>query len=98
MASKISCHGPVGSTLVIVIDTTIKIYITHFKYSGISGKTQIMFALLVTTGYLNLFTNFISLYNSSMKVMIIGSAYAALYLMFHGTYIWQQRLVLPSQP
>ena len=41
-----------------------------------------MFALVFTTRYLDLFTNFISLYNSSMKVIFIGSAFATVYLMF----------------
>jgi ER lumen protein retaining receptor len=41
-----------------------------------------MFALVFTTRYLDLFTNFISLYNSTMKVIFIASAYATVYLMF----------------
>jgi hypothetical protein len=36
--------------------------------SGISGKSQLLFALVFTTRYLDLFTSFISLYNTSMKV------------------------------
>lgn len=36
--------------------------------SGISGKSQILFALVFTTRYLDLLTAFISLYNSFMKV------------------------------
>ncbi|XP_053082782.1 ER lumen protein-retaining receptor 3 isoform X3 [Acinonyx jubatus] len=34
---------------------------------GISGKSQILFALVFTTRYLDLFTNFISVYNTVMK-------------------------------
>ncbi|KAI1233766.1 ER lumen protein-retaining receptor 2, partial [Lamprotornis superbus] len=34
----------------------------------ISGKSQLLFALVFTTRYLDLFTSFISLYNTSMKV------------------------------
>lgn len=36
--------------------------------TGISGKSQILFALVFTTRYLDLFTNFISIYNTVMKV------------------------------
>ena len=35
---------------------------------GISGKSQILFALVFTTRYLDLLTNFISIYNTVMKV------------------------------
>lgn len=37
-------------------------------FSGISGKSQILFALVFTTRYLDLLTAFISFYNSIMKV------------------------------
>lgn len=37
---------------------------------GISGKTQILFALVYITRYLDLFTNFVSLYNTFMKVCL----------------------------
>lgn len=43
-------------------------YISYFLFKGISGKSQILFALVFTTRYLDLLTSFISLYNSSMKV------------------------------
>lgn len=39
---------------------------------GISGKSQILFALVFTTRYLDLFTNFISVYNTVMKVRGMG--------------------------
>ncbi len=50
--------------------------------AGISGKSQIMFALVFTTRYLDLFTNFISVYNTSMKVIYIACAYATVYLIY----------------
>ena len=50
--------------------------------TGLSGKSQIMFALVFTTRYLDLFTNFISLYNTTMKVIFITASYATIYLMF----------------
>ncbi|KAF7242998.1 ER lumen protein-retaining receptor 2, partial [Varanus komodoensis] len=42
----------------------------HIAFSialGISGKSQLLFGLVFTTRYLDLFTSFISLYNTSMK-------------------------------
>ena len=38
------------------------------NFTGISGKSQVLFALVFATRYLDLFTNFISAYNSVMKV------------------------------
>lgn len=39
-------------------------------HAGISGKSQILFALVFTTRYLDLFTTFISIYNTVMKVRL----------------------------
>ena len=44
-----------------------------YPTAGISGKSQILFALVFTTRYLDLFTNFISIYNTVMKVRGMGS-------------------------
>ncbi|KAL2775599.1 ER lumen protein-retaining receptor 3 isoform b, partial [Daubentonia madagascariensis] len=43
--------------------------------TGISGKSQILFALVFTTRYLDLFTNFISIYNTVMKILWTFSIY-----------------------
>ena len=51
-------------------------------HTGISGKSQVLFALVFTTRYLDIFTNFVSVYNSVMKVIFIVTAYGTLYLMF----------------
>ncbi len=51
-------------------------------FSGISGKAQIAFAIVFSTRYLDLFTSFISVYNTVAKILFIASAYATLYLMF----------------
>ena len=48
-----------------------------------------MFALVFLTRYLDLFTNFISLYNSVMKCIFISTAVGTVYLMlfkFRATY------------
>ncbi|XP_011661838.2 ER lumen protein-retaining receptor 2 [Strongylocentrotus purpuratus] len=50
--------------------------------AGISGKSQLLFALVFTTRYLDLFTSFISVYNTSMKVIYILCAYATVYLIY----------------
>ena len=42
-----------------------------------------MFALVFTTRYLDLFTTFISPYNSAMKVIFIVTTYATLFLIFY---------------
>lgn len=41
-----------------------------------------MFAMTYTARYLDLFTNFISLYNSTMKVIFLAASYATLYLIY----------------
>lgn len=38
--------------------------------TGISGKSQVLFAVVFTARYLDLFTNYISLYNTCMKVRL----------------------------
>jgi ER lumen protein retaining receptor len=64
-----------------IIVLLLKIWKTR-SCSGISGKSQLLFALVYTTRYLDLLTNFISVYNSVMKVVFIGASYATLYLMY----------------
>ena len=41
-----------------------------------------MFSMVFITRYLDLFTNFISLYNSVMKVVFISGSVATVYLMY----------------
>ena len=55
---------------------------TFISFLGISGKSQVLFALVFTTRYLDLVLNFISIYNTVMKVIFLVTAYATLYLMF----------------
>lgn len=65
---------------------------SHFFTSfliGISGKSQILFAIVYLSRYLDLFTTYISLYNTFMKVIFIASSLGTLYLMyvkFRATY------------
>lgn len=53
-----------------------------FEFLGISGKSQILFAVVYTTRYLDLITTYISAYNTIMKIVFIGASYATLYLIY----------------
>ncbi|KAF4115572.1 hypothetical protein G5714_003061 [Onychostoma macrolepis] len=76
------------SHLAAIIILLLKIWKSR-SCAGISGKSQILFALVFTTRYLDLLTSFISLYNTSMKIIYVGCAYATVYLIyakFRATY------------
>jgi len=49
--------------------------------AGISLKTQEIYLAVFVTRYIDLFTNFISLYNTIMKVLFIGTTAYIVYLM-----------------
>lgn len=51
--------------------------------AGISGKSQILFALVFATRYLDLFTSFISVYNSFMKSVFLLTTFGTCYLILH---------------
>lgn len=51
-------------------------------FSGISGKSQILFAIVYTTRYLDLLTTYVSAYNTVMKLVFIVASYATVYLMY----------------
>lgn len=69
------------SHLLAIIILLWKIWKTR-SCAGISGRSQILFAMVYTTRYLDLLTNFISVYNSVMKIVFIGTSLATLYLMY----------------
>jgi ER lumen protein retaining receptor len=76
------------SHLVAIILLLWKIWKTR-SCAGISGKSQILFALVFTTRYLDLVTNFVSVYNTCMKVFFLAASYGTIYLMllkFKATY------------
>jgi ER lumen protein retaining receptor len=76
------------SHLLAVVVLLAKIWKSR-SCSGISGKTQILFAIVYTTRYLDLFTNYISLYNSFMKIVFLSASFATVYLIyfkFRATY------------
>lgn len=79
--------GDLSHLLAIVI-LLLKIWKSR-SCAGISGKSQILFALVYTTRYLDLFTNYVSLYNTVMKIVFLAASYGTLYLMyvkFRATY------------
>ncbi|XP_018616907.1 ER lumen protein-retaining receptor 3 [Scleropages formosus] len=69
------------SHLVAIIILFLKIFRSK-SCAGISGKSQVLFALVFTTRYLDLFTSFISIYNTVMKVVFLVLSYATVYLIY----------------
>jgi len=69
------------SHLVAIVVLLLKIWKTR-SCAGISGKSQLLFALVFTTRYLDLFTNYVSLYNTAMKVFFLATSFGTCYLMF----------------
>jgi len=64
-----------------IIILLIKIWKTR-SCAGISGKSQLLFALTYTARYLDLVTSYISLYNTVMKVTFIASSLLTLYFIY----------------
>mmetsp|Transcript_9342 Transcript_9342/g.56929 ORF Transcript_9342/g.56929 Transcript_9342/m.56929 type:complete len:207 (-) Transcript_9342:241-861(-) len=68
------------SHLASILVLLLKIQATK-SCAGVSLKTQELYAIVFLTRYLDLFTNFVSLYNTIMKLIFIGSALAIIWLM-----------------
>ena len=67
------------------ISGTITIFFDMCRCSSchvFTGRSQILFAVVFTTRYLDLLTNFISLYNTTMKIFFLGSSFGTVYLMY----------------
>ncbi|XP_053989484.1 ER lumen protein-retaining receptor isoform X2 [Hylaeus anthracinus] len=69
------------SHLLAIIILLLKIWKTR-SCAGISGKSQILFAIVYTMRYLDLVTTYISAYNTFMKVIFIATSYATVFLMY----------------
>ncbi|KAK7506289.1 hypothetical protein BaRGS_00002401 [Batillaria attramentaria] len=69
------------SHLLAIVLLLLKMWKTR-SCAGISGKSQILFALVFLTRYLDLFTTFISPYNTIMKIFFITASLATVYLMY----------------
>jgi ER lumen protein retaining receptor len=69
------------SHLLAIIILLLKIWKTR-SCAGISGKSQVLFFIVFVSRYLDLVTNFVSVYNTTMKIFFIASAAGTVYLMF----------------
>ncbi|THD24191.1 ER lumen protein-retaining receptor [Fasciola hepatica] len=69
------------SHLAAILILLLKIYSSR-SCRGLSGKTQIMFALVFTTRYLDLFVYYVSLYNTVMKLVFVLLSYMTVYFMY----------------
>ncbi|KAH0470386.1 hypothetical protein M5K25_000368 [Dendrobium thyrsiflorum] len=69
--------------LISVIVLLLKIH-TIKSCAGISLKTQELYALVFVSRYLNIFTDFISLYNTIMKLIFLGTSFSIVwYMRYH---------------
>lgn len=69
------------SHLFAVLYLLWKIWSTE-SCAGISGKTQILYSIVFITRYLDLFTIFISLYNTVLKIVFICATVGTVLLIF----------------
>ncbi|XP_076666359.1 ER lumen protein-retaining receptor [Andrena cerasifolii] len=69
------------SHLLAIIILLVKIWKTR-SCAGISGKSQILFAIVYTMRYLDLVTTYISSYNTFMKIIFIAASCATVFLMY----------------
>ena len=59
-------------------------------YSGVSLKTQELYAIVFATRYLDIFTDFVSVYNTIMKLIFLGSSFSIVW------YIRRHKIVRRS--
>lgn len=55
----------------------------HSFYAGISLKTQELYALVFATRYLDIFTDFVSVYNTIMKLIFLATSFSIVWYMRH---------------
>lgn len=72
--------GDLSHVLAIVL-LLAKIWKTR-SAAGISGKSQVLFAVVYITRYLDVFFTFISVYNTLMKILFVSASCATVYLIF----------------
>jgi len=76
------------SHLFAIIILLLKIWTTR-SCAGISGKSQILFALVFVARYLDVVYHYVSVYNTSMKIIYLVASIGTVYLMysrFRATY------------
>ncbi|KAF7484510.1 hypothetical protein GHT09_004184 [Marmota monax] len=69
------------SHLLAIILLLLKIWKSR-SCAGISGKSQVLFAVVFTARYLDLFTNYISLYNTCMKVVYTACSFTTVWMIY----------------
>jgi len=52
----------------------------HHSCAGISLKSQVLYAIVFVTRYVDIFWNTLSIYNTIMKVIFLASTFATIYL------------------
>ncbi|KAH9728797.1 ER lumen protein-retaining receptor B [Citrus sinensis] len=72
--------------LASVLVLLLKIH-TIKSCSGVSLKTQELYALVFATRYLDIFTDFVSLYNTVMKLIFLGSSFSIVWYMRHHSIV-----------
>nr|GEV11659.1 ER lumen protein-retaining receptor [Tanacetum cinerariifolium] len=68
--------------LASVLVLLLKIH-TIKSCAGVSLKTQELYALVFATRYLDIFTDFISVYNTVMKLIFLGSSFSIVWYIRH---------------
>jgi ER lumen protein retaining receptor len=66
--------------LLSIVTLLLKIHATK-SCAGVSMRTQELYALVFVTRYLDLFFNFISFYNTCMKLIFVSSSFTILWYM-----------------
>lgn len=64
--------------------------VTIKSCAGISLKTQELYALVFVTRYLDLFYHFVSVYNTAMKLLFLGSSFAIVWYMRYDKVVRQK--------
>ncbi|KAJ6372079.1 hypothetical protein OIU77_002410 [Salix suchowensis] len=52
-------------------------------FAGVSRKTQELYALVFASRYLDIFTSYVSFYNTVMKLIFLGSSFSIVWYMRH---------------
>jgi ER lumen protein retaining receptor len=74
------------AVVVVCFGTVLKGVLLLCVISGISLKTQELYALVFATRYLDIFTTYISLYNTVMKLIFLGTSFSIVwYMRYHKT-------------
>ncbi|XP_025221960.1 ER lumen protein-retaining receptor 1 isoform X2 [Theropithecus gelada] len=79
------CSPPPASSLLLALSLSPSLSFplsVSLWTTGISGKSQVLFAVVFTARYLDLFTNYISLYNTCMKVVYIACSFTTVWLIY----------------